>query len=70
MMFRGPRNHSGAPGAETAKPTLNALTELIGKPIRIMWAKTDSTLRKSVISNIIIQDFLRLQGNPVEQSGV
>uniref|UniRef100_A0A8C1KNT3 Uncharacterized protein n=1 Tax=Cyprinus carpio TaxID=7962 RepID=A0A8C1KNT3_CYPCA len=34
---------------------LNALIELTGKPIRLMWAETDSTLRKSVIGNIIIK---------------
>uniref|UniRef100_A0A672N214 RRM domain-containing protein n=1 Tax=Sinocyclocheilus grahami TaxID=75366 RepID=A0A672N214_SINGR len=33
---------------------LNALIELMGKPFCIMWAETDSTLRKSGIGNIII----------------
>ncbi len=29
-----------------------ALLELVGKPIRIAWAETDSTLRKSVTTEL------------------
>ncbi len=42
-----------------ARNALKALLELVGKQIGIMWTETDSTLRKSVISNIIIKGLAR-----------
>lgn len=44
-----------------AENALDALifSELLGKPMRIMWAQRDSTLRKSGIGNIIIKGLAR-----------
>ncbi|KAI2663259.1 Non-homologous end-joining factor 1 [Labeo rohita] len=44
--------------AENARDTL-IFSELLGKPMRIMWAQHDSTLRKSGIGNIIIKGLAR-----------
>ncbi|KAL0190375.1 hypothetical protein M9458_013073, partial [Cirrhinus mrigala] len=44
--------------AENALDTL-IFSELLGKPMRIMWAQHDSTLRKSGIGNIIIKGLAR-----------
>ncbi len=44
--------------AESALDTL-IFSELVGKPMQIMWAQHDSTLRKSGIGNIIIKGLAR-----------
>lgn len=44
--------------AENALNTL-IFSELVGKPMQIMWAQHDSTLRKSGIGNIIIKGLAR-----------
>ncbi|KAK2887007.1 hypothetical protein Q8A67_015235 [Cirrhinus molitorella] len=44
--------------AENARDTL-IFSELLGKPMRIMWAQHDSTLRKSRIGNIMIKGLAR-----------
>ncbi|KAK2900787.1 hypothetical protein Q8A67_008902 [Cirrhinus molitorella] len=44
--------------AKNAQDTL-IFSELLGKPMRIMWAQHDSTLRKSGIGNIMIKGLAR-----------
>ncbi|XP_073707922.1 uncharacterized protein [Garra rufa] len=44
--------------AENALDTL-IFSELLGKPMRIMWAQPDSTLRKSGVGNIMIKGLAR-----------